>query len=95
VSGRPGFANGSNPAVASGSNNPGTADTAAALRAAGAACGEETSATEKSGLAELTPGEAQAADQKNASCPPAETAGQPAAGAAAGGTIAPTAPPAE
>lgn len=89
LSGRPGFASGSNPGVASGSNNPGTADTAAALRTAGEACGEETSSTEKSGLADLTPGEAQASDQKNASCPPAaETTGQAAAGAP-GGTTAP------
>jgi filamentous hemagglutinin family protein len=90
LSGRPGFANGSNPGVVSGSNNPGTADTAAALRAAGEACGEETSSTEKSGLAELAPGEAQAADQKNASCPPAETAGQSAAGATPGAAPAAT-----
>ena len=93
VAGRPGAAIGSIINAATGTSDPATADTAAALRTAGQSCGEETGADADSGLAAIDPNKPEAADQKKASCPPAETAGQAAAGTPAGApTDAPTAP---
>ena len=93
VAGRPGAAIGSIINAATGTSDPATADTAAALRTAGQSCGEETGADADNGLAAIDPNKPEAADQKKASCPPAETAGQAAAGTPAGTpTGAPTAP---
>jgi hypothetical protein len=93
VAGRPGAAIGSIINAATGTSDPATADTAAALRTAGESCSEENGAGADSGLAAIEPGKPEAADQKKASCPPAATAGQAAAGNPAGTpTGAPGAP---
>jgi hypothetical protein len=93
VAGRPGAAIGSIINAATGTSDPATADTAAALRTAGESCGEESGAGADSGLAAIEPDKPEAADQKKASCPPVDAAAQ----AAATGTPATTptsAPPA-
>jgi hypothetical protein len=66
--------------AATGTSDPATADTAAALRTAGEACGEESGADADSGLASIEPDKPVAADQKKASCPPADAAGQATGG---------------
>jgi filamentous hemagglutinin family protein len=75
---RPGIAQGGSAARATGSSDPGTADTAAALRVAGQACGEGT--VGDTGLNAVSPGESKAAaDPKAASCPPVESGDQASA----------------
>jgi filamentous hemagglutinin family protein len=80
LTGRPGTPSGSGPGPVSGSSNPGTADTAAALRTAGEACGEAN--TEDTGLetVEQTK-EPDASGEKNASCAPAGAADRVTGGA--------------
>jgi len=78
-----------------GTSDPATADTAAALRTAGEACGEESGADADSGLASIEPDKPVAADQKKASCPPADAAGQATGGTSPGTPAgAPTSTPA-
>ncbi|HUR35888.1 MAG TPA: filamentous hemagglutinin N-terminal domain-containing protein [Vicinamibacterales bacterium] len=78
--GRPGQASGAGPGQASGSSDPGTADTAAALRAAGQSCGEESSGD--TGLAAVEQKDTtNASEQKKASCAPVAAADQAAADA--------------
>ncbi|HUQ69088.1 MAG TPA: hypothetical protein VM165_06185, partial [Planctomycetaceae bacterium] len=95
--GRPGQATGSGPGQANGSSDPGTADTAAALRTAGESCSAESSADTGLAAAEQTTGTtADASSQQKASCAP--TAAQAADGQSvpappAGDTTTPPASP--
>jgi hypothetical protein len=80
--GRPGTATGSGPGQASSSSAPGNADTAAALRAAGESCGEESTGDTGLGAVEQKKTE-DASDQKKASCAPAADTTQAATGSPA------------
>ncbi len=87
---RPSAPTGSGAARASGSSDPASLDTAAALRTAGESCGEEQAGD--TGLDAIAPASGTAADQKKPACPPVESTGQ-AASATPPGTAAPAAAP--
>ncbi len=90
LTGRPATPTGAATGAASGSSDPGTADTAAALRTAGASCGEE--AAGDNGLAAVAPtGTADAGSQQKTACGPSADS-QTAAATAPAGTTTPTAP---
>ncbi|MEQ1730660.1 MAG: hypothetical protein ABL982_20010, partial [Vicinamibacterales bacterium] len=91
ITGRPTAPSGAANSGATGSSDPGTADTAAALRTAGESCGEE--ATSDNGLAAVAPTETAAADsQQKAACVPSAASQTAAAAPAPGGAATPTTP---
>src|SRR6185436_16533908 len=85
---RPSAPSGNGPGQASGSPDPGTADTGAALRAAGESCSAEKS--EDTGLDAVEPnsGKSSEQNQQKGSCPPATSGAETATPAAAGDTQA-------
>jgi filamentous hemagglutinin family protein len=79
VNGRPATPGGASVAQAGGSSDPGTADTASALRAAGASCGADDGANADTGLEAATQKPTtDASAPQNPSCGPAASAGQTA-----------------
>lgn len=91
LTGRPAAPSGAANGGTTGSSDPGTADTAAALRTAGESCGEE--ATSDNGLAAVAPTETAAADsQQKAACGPSAASQTAAAAPAPGGASTPTTP---
>lgn len=88
---RPAAPKGSGTSQTSGSSDPTSLDTAAALRTAGESCGEEQSGD--TGLDAIAPASGTAADQQKPACPPAESAGQATNSTAPATTAAPTAGP--
>jgi hypothetical protein len=85
AAGRPTVAKGAAAgAQPSGSSDPGALDTGNAVRAAGAACGDEKGSEGDTGLAAANPaGSSEESDQKKAACPPADSGSKTAAGAPA------------
>ena len=91
LTGRPAAPSGAANGDATGSSDPGTADTAAALRTAGASCGEE--ATGDNGLTVVAPTDtADAGGQQKAACGPSVGSQTAAAAPAPGGTSTPATP---